>query len=1202
MAVELAAGYVSASVKFDGATKSLGKLFDSAQKQAVGAGKKTGESYRKGLESELKTAEAQVKKISDTVAKARGKEADAAGKLRVATEKLNEARKKGASGSQLAQAEERAASAKRSHATAAAALARETDGLTRAQKRQQTAQSALDNAPTPGRGGILARFKTFGKDSGKAFNDAASSEVSSNALANAGAVAGQKVKGGFLSAIGKATALAAPFVGVGAIITKGWGRMVALDNAQAKMRQLGIEGQRLDQVMGVINTSVKGTAFGLGDAATVAAQALAAGVKEGEDLATHMQTIVDAAAYGQVPLEEMGTIMNRAKISGKVLSEDLSMLGDRGTPVYAWLAEDLGMSGDALAKFVSDGNLRYEQLAATLKKHSEGAGQRSGETFMGALSNLGAAAGRLGEKILSPIFKPLQSGIVWLTDAFGKMSPQIESVVGQISASVGSFVTGTLVPGFQSVLPAIQAALPVVKEVAGAIISGFRDAVGFVVRFKEFLIPLVAGLVAYKTTMLVITTVTKAWAAVQALLNIALTANPIGLVIAAIAALVAGVVLAYTKCETFRNIVNAAWTGIKTVVSAVWNWFKTNLFPIWKAEFKAIGAVAMWLWNNGIKPAFNGVKAVISGVWNHVQRVFTFWKAAFTTGAAVAKALWENGVKPAWENIKAGFQAAWKFVSPIFDKFKAGWEALKTGITAAAGAIKSGVSSAFSGLANIIKAPLRALGSFLAGIPTSIMGIDIPGADSVRSWGEKLQGLRKGGVVRGPGTGTSDSILAWLSDGEGVVTANAMQSGGAGIVQALNQGWVPSAAYLRDMYNLPGYADGLGPGASYLRSLVMKMWPQIQTVGGVRGEDGYGEHSSGNALDIMIPNYQSPQGQAMGEQIAAFLRKNASALQLDGFIWRQQSFGYGGSLTAGKTMSDLGNDTANHMDHVHVILGKGRRAGAAPVPMPSVKLSMPSGMGGGSLGGGRSGKGMTEAQRAKNAADKQTRIDQLNAELAAAEQALAEAEANSKTKESTLMSKRNAVQKKKDAIAKAERELEEIENTPLGDDTASGSSRSSGSDPFSKILDGFGEIAQLGADGAMESLLPPGFENPFDWPMLKSAGGLLNFVGSLMPDPISRGIFGALGSGVTGDASGAVSALGGIFMPQDQSGDLTSYGDMGGAYTEGSFGPETALTGGGVDNSIHVGENATMDMSGAQQAVQKSQYQQQRKTFATARK
>lgn len=68
---------------------------------------------------------------------------------------------------------------------------------------------------------------------------------------------------------------------------------------------------------------------------------------------------------------------------------------------------------------------------------------------------------------------------------------------------------------------------------------------------------------------------TKVWAAGQWLLNAALSANPIGLVVIAIAALVAGLIYAWNNSETFRTIVLNVWAAIKGAVLAVVNWLKT---------------------------------------------------------------------------------------------------------------------------------------------------------------------------------------------------------------------------------------------------------------------------------------------------------------------------------------------------------------------------------------------------------------------------------------------------------------------------------------------------------------------------------------------------------------------------------------------------------------------------------------------------
>ncbi|MGX9297481.1 phage tail tip lysozyme [Tsukamurella paurometabola] len=185
-----------------------------------------------------------------------------------------------------------------------------------------------------------------------------------------------------------------------------------------------------------------------------------------------------------------------------------------------------------------------------------------------------------------------------------------------------------------------------------------------------------------------------------------------------------------------------------------------------------------------------------------------------------------------------------------------------------------------------------------------------------------------GGPIAGPGGPRADLIPAMLSDGEYVINAAAVAKYGVGMFDELNtQRFADGGAVGRQT------AEGLNPGADQLRTLIMQKWPEIKTIGGRRSEDGYGEHSSGNAIDVMIPNYGTAEGKALGDAVFAFLQQNATALQLNGVIWRQNSYGYGGSLTEGKAMSDRGSDTQNHMDHLHVILGAGRGANAAPVPV-----------------------------------------------------------------------------------------------------------------------------------------------------------------------------------------------------------------------------------------------------------------------------
>jgi hypothetical protein len=175
-------------------------------------------------------------------------------------------------------------------------------------------------------------------------------------------------------------------------------------------------------------------------------------------------------------------------------------------------------------------------------------------------------------------------------------------------------------------------------------------------------------------------------------------------------------------------------------------------------------------------------------------------------------------------------------------------------------------------------------------------GNAVPG-DTYRGPGRAL-----GGMISGPGTGISDSILARVSNGEYVVNADATRKS-LPLLEIINSG------------KLPGFAGGgLVAGDQQLRQIIMERFG-ISDIGGYRPADKYGEHSTGRALDVMVGNNKSK-----GDAVKDFALANASAIDLKWAIWRQHLYYPGGG---GYDMPDRGSPTQNHMDHVHIFSGTG---------------------------------------------------------------------------------------------------------------------------------------------------------------------------------------------------------------------------------------------------------------------------------------
>lgn len=92
------------------------------------------------------------------------------------------------------------------------------------------------------------------------------------------------------------------------------------------------------------------------------------------------------------------------------------------------------------------------------------------------------------------------------------------------------------------------------------------------------------------------------------------------------------------------------------------------------------------------------------------------------------------------------------------------------------------------------------------------------------------------------------------------------------------------------------------------------LFPEIKTIGGYR-EDPLPWHPNGLAIDVMIPNYHSVEGIALGNQIAGYALANAKRWGVLHVIWRQ---GFYPGIGAPSWTANYGNETANHMDHVHI--------------------------------------------------------------------------------------------------------------------------------------------------------------------------------------------------------------------------------------------------------------------------------------------
>lgn len=126
----------------------------------------------------------------------------------------------------------------------------------------------------------------------------------------------------------------------------------------------------------------------------------------------------------------------------------------------------------------------------------------------------------------------------------------------------------------------------------------------------------------------------------------------------------------------------------------------------------------------------------------------------------------------------------------------------------------------------------------------------------------------------------------------------------------------PAAAQDFQFELTPGVAPeaGLQVHTIWAARAISMMFLEIKTIGGVR-QDPLKWHPNGLAIDVMIPNYHSPEGIELGNQIAGYALANARRWGVLHVIWRQ---GLYPGIGAPSWTADYGNETHNHFDHVHI--------------------------------------------------------------------------------------------------------------------------------------------------------------------------------------------------------------------------------------------------------------------------------------------
>ncbi|MFE9684452.1 peptidoglycan DD-metalloendopeptidase family protein [Streptomyces sp. NPDC006285] len=444
-------------------------------------------------------------------------------------------------------------------------------------------------------------------------------------------------------------------------------------------------------------------------------------------------------------------------------------------------------------------------------------------------------------------FKGMAGVLAAFFPKMDSISERMQKITGRF-ADWGTGLGGS--PAFENFLDYASEMAPVVAEAIGDILSavfqigkalspisgpllkffgGIADGIATIAEKAPWLIQAVYGIII----------AVKLWAIAQWALNAAMQANPIGLVIIAVVALVAAVVLAWNKFPWFRDAVMAAWKGIQDATSFLWDnylkpfftWMGDIFVWLWTkiikpyigfmiSYWKMVGSVISWLWTSIFSPVFGFIGDLIAWWWkNIVKRYSSLVMDIIRTVGGVFRWLYDKSVKPVFDWI--GDKADWlwrKGIKPAFDKIKS---AVRL-VSDAFGTAKNGIKKHWYEVASIAARPVNFVieYAYTKGIKavfdrvTKYAGMDpLPKAPKLLPEKFADGGRTRGGI---PG---KDSIPALMMADEYVVKRDSARKVGFGTLEYINRyGALPGVQKFAD----GGIVGALGGAIDWTKDIVGK--------------------------------------------------------------------------------------------------------------------------------------------------------------------------------------------------------------------------------------------------------------------------------------------------------------------------------------------------------------------------------------------
>ena len=310
-----------------------------------------------------------------------------------------------------------------------------------------------------------------------------------------------------------------------------------------------------------------------------------------DDTTGVLQQLGDISLGNADKLQTLVRAYGKMSSAQKVTLENVNMMIDAGFNPLNQICDATGESMSDLYKRISDGRVSFEELQYAVKAATSEGGQfyngmlEASQTFSGRMSTLKDNVAALTGELTSGLFAALGDLVVKLNDVVTSFLDSDEKMA-QLKDTIGIATSVVAAAGAAFLAYKGYVSLATAAEVAHTVATTAMTAAN-------------AAAEAGATGL----------ALAQAALNAVISANPVALLVSALAALATGLVTAYKTSETFRNTVNSAFSTVKNIAQS------------------AIGTVVDWI--NDLVAKIEGAAAALANLKNGIGAAADAYNTAY---------------------------------------------------------------------------------------------------------------------------------------------------------------------------------------------------------------------------------------------------------------------------------------------------------------------------------------------------------------------------------------------------------------------------------------------------------------------------------------------------------------------------------------------------------------------------------------------